>query len=154
MYVFLADLLVAIHLVYVGYVVVGQLLILLGMVFKWQWIRNPWFRWTHLLMILIVVGESVANFQCPLTVWEVDLRRMAGEQVEDRTFIGWLLGSILFFENVPFNHWGFRVGYISFGVLVLLSFILAPPRWPRWRKSALADPVADDQKPGLVEKPG
>jgi hypothetical protein len=54
MYTFLADLIVAIHVGYVSFVIFGELLILLGIVFRWSWIRNPWFRWIHLIAILIV----------------------------------------------------------------------------------------------------
>jgi len=52
---------------YISYVVLGQLAILVGIVRRWQWIRNPWFRWTHLLMILVVAWEAVQGITCPLT---------------------------------------------------------------------------------------
>jgi hypothetical protein len=47
---------VAIHVAYVSFVIVGELLILLGIVFKWRWIRNPWFRWGHLILIMASEG--------------------------------------------------------------------------------------------------
>jgi hypothetical protein len=75
MYGFLADLIVAVHLVYVGYVVIGQLAIMAGVFLKWHWVRNPAFRWSHLAMICIVAGEALLNFECPLTTWERDLRK-------------------------------------------------------------------------------
>lgn len=71
---FWADVLVVIHLAYVGFVVVGLVAIFAGMLLRWQWIRNPWFRWTHLAMILIVAGEAIVDFECPLTTWEKALR--------------------------------------------------------------------------------
>jgi uncharacterized protein DUF2784 len=74
---FWADVLVAIHLAYVGFVVVGLLAIFAGMLFRWQWIRNPWFRWIHLSMILFVAGEAIVDFECPLTTWENTLRYRA-----------------------------------------------------------------------------
>jgi hypothetical protein len=143
LYVLLADLLVAIHLAYVAYVVVGLLLILVGMVLKWRWIRNPWFRWSHLAMIAVVTLESVADIQCPLTVWENDLRKMAGAEVQqDSTFIGRMLHDIFIFDELEFNHWAFRVGYISFGALVLLAFVLVPPRGVG-RRERPSDPSTD-----------
>ena len=41
----LADIIVFIHLCYMGYIVFGQLLIMpVGWPLRWQWIRNPaWF---------------------------------------------------------------------------------------------------------------
>ena len=41
---YLADGVVALHVSYVAFVVLGQLLILAGVVFRWQWVRNFWFR--------------------------------------------------------------------------------------------------------------
>ena len=52
LYALLADLIVAIHIAYVVYVVGGLVVILIG---EWRgrkWIRNPWFRDTHLLAIV------------------------------------------------------------------------------------------------------
>ena len=127
-YSFLADAVVAIHVGYVGYVVVGQLLIWLGLLFRWSWVRNPWFRWTHLVAILLVAGEAVFNITCPLTGWEADLRRLAGQAVDDSTFVGRLLDSVLFLD-LP--SWAFPILHIGFAVLVLGTFVLAPPRRKR-----------------------
>ena len=82
MYGFLADLLVAVHVGYVAYVLVGEVLILVGWAFGRQWVRNFWFRATHLLAIDVVVFEEVIGVRCPLTVWEEWLRvraRSAGD---------------------------------------------------------------------------
>jgi hypothetical protein len=72
---FWADFLVVIHLGYVGFVIFGLLAILVGLLLRWQWVRNPWFRWIHLVMICIVAAEAVVDFECPLTTWENQLRR-------------------------------------------------------------------------------
>ena len=75
----LADLIVVFHACYVSFVVFGLAAILAGIVFRWGWVRNFWFRAIHLVMIAIVVGESLAGVPCPLTVWEQQLRKRAGE---------------------------------------------------------------------------
>src|SRR5438445_1207047 len=80
MYGFLADVLVAIHLAYVGYVVIGQLAIMAGVLLKWHWVRNLAFRWSHLAMICIVAVEALADFECPLTTGERDLRKAIWEK--------------------------------------------------------------------------
>ena len=59
----------------------GLLLILLGACLRWQWVRNRWFRVAHLLAIVIVAFEAINNIECPLTTWEYDLRRLAGQDV-------------------------------------------------------------------------
>jgi hypothetical protein len=129
-YTILADLTVAFHLGYVGFVVAGQLLILVGVVLRWGWVRNLWFRLAHLLAIAVVAAESLLNIMCPLTDWEDNLRELAGQPVEEGTFIGRLLHNVFRFD-LPFDHWAFRASYIGFGVLVLATFLLAPPRFRR-----------------------
>jgi hypothetical protein len=74
MYSHLADVIVVIHAAYVGYVIVGVVLILLGLLYRWNWIRNPWFRWSHFAMIGVVAAEAVLGIMCPLTRWENQLR--------------------------------------------------------------------------------
>ena len=74
----LANCVVVIHLAYMGYVIFGQLAIMIGWVLRWQWIRNPWFRISHLIMILIVAFEAIVEFKCPLTTWEENLRGSGG----------------------------------------------------------------------------
>ena len=127
MYGFLADLVVTLHVGYVSYVVVGQLLILLGWMCGWSWVRNFWFRATHLLAMAVVVFEELADIRCPLSVWEEKLRVLASQPVTGETFMGRLLHSILFYDAPP---WVFTVGYLSFGALILLTFIFCMPRRP------------------------
>ncbi len=127
-YGYLADAVVAFHLAYVSYVVVGQLIIWIGLIFKWAWVQNCWFRITHLLAIVVVALEAVFNFTCPLTSWEFSLRRLAGQSVDEGTFVGRLLDSILFWNLPP---WAFTAMYIGFAVVTVATLVLAPPRWRR-----------------------
>jgi hypothetical protein len=129
-YVFLADLLVAIHFAFVAFVVAGQLLIMLGAVCRWRWVRNPWFRVLHLLAIGVVAFEAAMNIECPCTVWERQLRDLAQMPVEQGSFIGRLAHNLLFYDAPEIY---FQRGHMVFGALVLLTFVLAPPRWRRRR---------------------
>jgi hypothetical protein len=142
-YRILADLIVAIHVGYVGFVVVGQLLIWAGLACGWRWVRNPWFRWTHLVMIVVVALEAAFRIVCPLTTWENQLRRAAGQPVSEASFLGQLLHYLLFPE-LPL--WIFPYLHIGFAVLVLGTFVLAPPRRrrrPTKPAAPPADPVAE-----------
>lgn len=121
----LADLIVVTHAGYVGFVVLGLAAILAGIVFRWKWVRNPWFRWIHISMIGIVVAEAIAGIPCPLTVWERQLRAGAGQVAYAGDFIGYWTHRLLFFRFEP---WVFTVIYAMFGLAVLAAFILAPPR--------------------------
>jgi len=129
-YGFLADAIVAIHSAFVGFVLLGQAAILAGLCLRWQWIRNPWFRLGHLGAIVVVAFESMAGIACPLTVWEYRLRDLAGQKVSDATFIGRIIHDMLFYGFQP---WVFNTMYVGFALLVVATFILAPPRFTLWR---------------------
>jgi hypothetical protein len=128
-YGYLADAVVMAHVGYIAYVVVGQLAIMLGWIFRRQWARNFWFRTTHVIAIIIVALEAVMGWQCPLTHWENQLRALAGQQVEAGSFIGRLFHRLIFFQcpEAVFN-----AMHIGFAILVLATFLLFPPRRPRW----------------------
>jgi hypothetical protein len=131
MYGFLADLMVAIHVGYVGYVVVGQLLIWFGWAMGWQLVRNFWFRATHLLAIAVVAYEEVMDIRCPLSVWEEYFREKAGQPVSGETFLGRLMHSLIFYDFQP---WVFTVIYMTTLGVVVLTLFLCRPRWPfRWK---------------------
>ncbi len=122
----LADVLVWIHLAYVAFVVLGQAAILAGLAFRRPWARGFWLRMVHVAMIFVVVVEAWLRVPCPLTVWERDLRRAAGENVAEISFVGYWARRVLFFQAEP---WVFTLIYSAFGALVLATWILAPPRW-------------------------
>ena len=82
-YEILADATVAVHLAYMSYIVFGQLLIMIGWPLRWGWIRNPWFRLSHLAMILIVAFEAIMGWRCPLTDLEEHLREQSGQVVNE-----------------------------------------------------------------------
>lgn len=124
-----ADAVVAIHLAFMLFVVVGELLILCGILRKWQWVRNFTFRSLHFVAIAVVVAESLCGVTCPLTVWEQNLRRLAGNESYTGDFIPNLMHDLLFIEAAP---WVFTLLYAAFGIVVLLTLVFAPPRRPRW----------------------
>jgi hypothetical protein len=127
-YGLLADLVVFVHGLYVAYVVLGQVAILVAGTFRRQWGRNPWFRFTHLAAILIVVGEELAAVRCPLTVWEERLREMGGQVITaGQTFVGRLMHDLLFLDNV--SQQTVEVMHFAFGALIVQSLLLYPPRW-------------------------
>ena len=132
-YLILADIVVAVHFAYVSYVVVGELLIIVGIPLGWQWIRNIWFRVSHLAMILIVAAEAYYQFECPLTTWEQQLLTAAGEEVEARSFMGRLLDGVMF---CPDDSCAWPWLYGGFAALVVLTFVIAPPRLKKPRINA------------------
>jgi hypothetical protein len=127
----LADLVVVVHFGYVVFVVLGMAAIVLGVVLRWQWVRNFWFRAAHFAMIAVVAVESLCGILCPLTEWEDRLRELAGEPNEPNSFIGRCVHELLFVDASPTV---LAVCYCLFGLAVLLALIVSPPRWPRKSK--------------------
>ena len=76
----LADAILLFHAAYVAYVVLGLVAIVVGIALNWNWVRNFWFRITHLAAIGLVVTESLVGLECPLTVLENRLRQAAGQR--------------------------------------------------------------------------
>ena len=132
-YSLIADAIVAVHVAYVSYVVLGQLLIWLGLAMRWRWVRNPWFRWTHLIMMVIVGGEAMLDIECPLTRWERQFRKLAGQEASGTSFLGRLLHDLIFVNWPPPVINGL---HIAFALVVLATFVLAPPR----QREVLAEP--------------
>ena len=104
------------------WVVGGLIAVWLGATLGWRWITNPWFRYAHLGAIVFVAGEALIGMACPLTVWE-DLAR-GGVRAE--SFIGRWVRRLLFYQA---PEWVFTAAYVAFALLVLATFVLAPPRW-------------------------
>jgi hypothetical protein len=121
----LADLIVTFHAAFVGFIVLGLAMILVGAALRWSWVRNPWFRFSHLGAIGIVVAETFANVPCPLTVWERELREAAGQTAYTGDFLGYWAHRLIFFDAPP---WVFSALYITFGLVVIATFFLVPPR--------------------------
>ena len=126
-YALAADALLLIHTLFVAFVVLGLLLIVLGGVRNWHWVRNPWFRLVHLSAIGFVVIQAWLGHICPLTIWENSLRARAGEMGYSGTFIGHWLEQLLYYDAPA---WVFIALYSLFGLLVLASWWWIRPRFP------------------------
>lgn len=121
----LADLVLFIHAAFVAFVVLGQVVILLGWWRGWRWTRKMSFRVAHLAAIGYVVLESWIGIACPLTVLENTLRRAAGEAGYAGSFIADWLSRLLYWSAPP---WIFTLVYTLFGVLVAVTYWKYPPR--------------------------
>jgi hypothetical protein len=142
-YGLLADLVVTVHLAFMLFIVLGQVLIVLGALLRWSWVRNPWFRLLHLLAIAYIASQALAGrwvwLQCPLTGWESDLRELADQPLDDATALGQVCHRALFYQ---FDPWVFVGIYATFGALVVASFVLVPPRFARRDRIAVPESVA------------
>jgi hypothetical protein len=106
----LADVVVVVHMAFLIYVAFGGFLA----------IGRPWLLLPHLVTVLWGVLGAGARLGCPLTQWEKDLRRAAGEPAYPDSFIGYYLEGGLFPEGVRPVLWTVAaIGILTSYVLVL-----------------------------------
>ena len=117
---FMADIILIIHLLFVLFVVGSVPLIWIGARMGWRFVRNIRFRLAHLAAILFVSAESLAGLVCPLTLWEDSLRQTAA----DSSFIQRWLHRILFYDV---SEEVLTVLYLAFAILVAITFKFIPP---------------------------
>jgi hypothetical protein len=138
----LADLVVTVHL---GLVIATLLLLSLlpvGAIFGWRWTRNFWLRLAQLLVIEVVAGQALVGLECPLTTLERNLRGGTGQlrKLDDASAVGRVSNRVLYFPvSIDAPRWSVTLGYATFGGLVLLAWLLLPPRLP-WRNEPAGTP--------------
>ena len=121
----LADALLALHVGVVLFVVGLLPLVLVGGARGWAWVRRFHLRLTHVLLMVFIAAQAWLGQLCPLTVWEQDLRRTAGEASYQERFIEHWLSRLLYWE-APW--WVFVAAYTGFAVLVGVAWWGVRPR--------------------------
>lgn len=119
-----ADAVLLLHFLFVVFVIAGLLLILVGKLLTWSWVRNWWFRVAHLAAIAVVVVQAWFGAICPLTTLEMALRREAGDTPYAGTFISHWLEPVLYYRAPA---WVFAVCYTAFAAVVALSWVWVRP---------------------------
>ena len=120
----LADLVLLLHVLVVLFIVGSLVLIVLGGMRGWRWVRNPWFRVGHLLAIGLVAAQAWLGMVCPLTTLEMALRTAAGDRTYAGSFIAHWVGRALYYQ-APL--WVFAIVYSAFGALVAAAWWRVPP---------------------------
>ena len=124
-YQLLANLVLAIHVAVVAFVVGGLACVVVGNLRGWDWVNRLWFRLAHLVAIGIVVAEVWLDVTCPLTSLEMWLRAAAGGPTYRVGFVEYWLQRLLYYDAPP---WDFVLAYSLFGLLVVASWWYFPPR--------------------------
>jgi hypothetical protein len=132
-YLLLADLVLITHTSVVLFIVAGFVLIWIGYFRNWKFVRNFYFRVAHLLAMGFVAVQTILGKDCPLTIWENQLRVKGGAIANyEGTFIGHWLGKILFFELSPKV---FVILYALLFALIAWTFFKVRPQLPqKWRE--------------------
>ncbi len=120
-YTLLADLVVVVHLVFVGFVILGGLL-------AWRW---PWVVWLHLPAVCWGVGIEWMGGICPLTPLETWLRSQTGEAVYETDFVAQYLLPLLYPVGLT-RAAQFAIGSAVLAVNVLIYGLL-------WRQRSRID---------------
>jgi hypothetical protein len=117
----LADALLVVHFLIAGFIVGGLILVWIGALAGWAWVRNRWFRYLHLAAIVFVAAEALFGYACPLTIWEDLLRGSARPE----SFVGRWVYRLLYF-NAP--EWVFTAAYCAWAAASLATLRFVPPR--------------------------
>lgn len=117
-YVFLADVVLVLHLAYVAFIPLGGLLAV-------RWRR---LIWPHLLAVAIGVVSITVHFDCPLTTWEQSLRRRGGEHPYTDGFVDHYLTGRIY----PHGYAWAVQAFFAVCVVAAYSVIVARPH-VRWR---------------------
>ena len=113
----IADLLVLVHLCFIGFVMVGALLL----------VKRPWLVVFHLPAITWAALLEFNSWVCPLTPWEQQLRHVAGQQGYTGGFVEHYLLPVLYPSGLTPN-----LQIILGGVVVLVNLFIYG--WLLWRK--------------------
>ena len=118
MYKLLANVLRAIHIAIVALIIVG--------VIVWFFFPNIWISaCTSTAVLLEAIGLKLYNGECPLTVWEHDLRKKYNPNLPFKKLIPEILKHFIPSEFLPLAYKiMLRIG-LSVGIIILLQLILA-----------------------------
>ncbi len=119
-----ANLILIFHFMYVLFIVAGLLIIYLGYLMKWKFIKNPIFRWMHLSAMGIVIIELLFGIFCPLTEWEAELRGAQTISSYSSGFVPYWVHRLLFYN---WSAWIFSLVYISIFILIIVAMLIIPP---------------------------
>lgn len=121
----LADAILVLHGLIVLFNIGALPVIWIGHFRKWHFVRNPYFRWAHLLLLGFVVAETILNTTCPLTVLEDTLRVGPGpESAHPTGFVARWVERLIFWDAPQAV---FVVAYGLFFALVVFTFFRVKP---------------------------
>jgi Protein of Unknown function (DUF2784) len=112
----LADLVLAVHFVFVLFLVGGLIAVWLGAYWRWRFVQHRAFRVVHLCATWFVAIETLLGYACPLTVLE-DLLR-SEPSAEEGFLQRWI--SRLLYWDLPV--WVFAAAYLLFALVASATY--------------------------------
>jgi hypothetical protein len=124
----LADAVLALHFAVVVFVIGALVFIIAGAPRGWRLALSPGFRLAHLAAIAVVVAQAWLGQVCPLTTLEMWLRAKARATTYSGSFIEHWIARLLYWDAPG---WVFTLAYSVFGLVVLATWWIFPPRRDR-----------------------
>ncbi|MGZ6014086.1 MAG: DUF2784 domain-containing protein [Caulobacteraceae bacterium] len=119
--VLLGEGVLALHLLVIGFNVLGLVAIPLGAALGWRWVRVRWWRGLHVASWAVVALQATLGRACFLTLWQDQL---AGAGPEPPLVMRWVNGLIYW----PLPIWVFSATYLVLFAAVIAFWRLVPPR--------------------------
>jgi hypothetical protein len=120
----LAETVLAVHLVVIGFNVFGLVAIPLGAWRGWRFVRVRWWRWLHVASMAAVALQAALGRACVLTDIEAEL---TGAGSNAPPLIMTVVNRVIFW---PLPMWAFTVLYALLFAYVLALLKLVPTRSP------------------------
>ena len=93
----IADIILFFHSLIAAFLACGLILIPIGGILQWNWVRNRILRQVHLWILIFITIESMLGLTCPLSFLEAYFR----DTTAQNNFIGFYLAKILYWDLPP-----------------------------------------------------
>ena len=118
----LADLVLAVHAAIILFNIFGLVVVPIGGLRGWRFVRRFGWRALHLLSMLTVAAQALLGRACFLTLWQAAL----AETVSAPQPMIYTVVNRLIFWRLPL--WMFTVFYLVLLIYTLILWRLVPPR--------------------------
>jgi len=126
LYRIFSEAIIAIHFLFILFMLLGFLLTLCGIFFRQKFFDWWLFRSLHLLGIFYVASLSILGKYCPLTLLENQLRsRYEASSVYSGSFIVHYLEKLVY-PNV--NPLTIQIPTVFIAIFTIVAFIVKPPK--------------------------
>ena len=116
----MADIVLIIHFCVVFYVSFGLVVLPIGYLFNWSWMRNRKMRLIHVSLMGFITLEAIFGIACPLTQIENYLRNIKFSE----SFIVYWITNLIYWDLPTYF---FTVLYLFCLLWSLLFWVIYPP---------------------------
>jgi hypothetical protein len=120
----LAEAILAAHLAIILFNLFGLIVVPLGAICGWRFVRVRWWRLLHLVSLAAVAAQAVFGRACILTIWQAALTGEPGRPTP--LIMGWVNRVIYW----PLPLWVFAAFYLLVFGYALALLWLVPPAVP------------------------